>query len=260
VPDSPPADLFDRGLFVVLAQPRTGSTFLCDLLDHHPAVACHDELFHRRWVGLNGTGYDDLKSLPQREAAPLAFLASVVARGLARPGVTRVGFKYFPEHEPAIAALLAERPSIPVVRLRRRSVLAQYASFRNALAARDWFGLEGKARRQRATFALADYLAFHERLEREEKAFARLLRGRAHLALSSASLRRPRTQARLQRFLGLEVLPLRSVRERQDSRRTLARFTNPLVAGCLGPLLRFRWSRRLAGRLLRRRRHAARRA
>ncbi len=260
MPDNLSADLFDRSLFVVLAQPRTGSTFLCDLLDRHPALACHDELFHRRWVGLNGPGYDDLKSLPLRESAPLDFLARVVARGLESPGVRRVGFKYFPEHEPAIAALLVERPAIPVLRLRRRSVLAQYASFRNALAARDWFGLEGKARRLRATFALADYLAFHERLEREEKAFARLLRGRPHLVLTYESLTRPRTQARLQRFLGLEVLPLRSVQERQDSRRTLARFTNPLAAGCLGPLLRFRWSRRLAGRVLRRRRHAARRA
>lgn len=260
MPDRLPAEVLDRSLFVILAQPRTGSTALCRLLDSHAEAICHLELFHRDFVGLNGRGDDDLRSLPLRELAPLDFVAQVVARGLERPGVRRVGFKYFPEHAPAFAALLAERPGIQVVRLRRRGVLAQYASFHNALAAGDWSGRAGTARQQRATFTLADYLAFHERLEREDRAFADLLRDRPHFELTYESLTRPDTQARLLRFLGLAAQPLAAVWRPLDERRTLRRFSNPLAAACLAPLLRWRWSRRLAGRLLRWRRRAARRA
>ena len=47
--------------FVVVAVRRAGSNMLCTLLDSHPAILCHHELFNPRGIfyalGLRGAGF-----------------------------------------------------------------------------------------------------------------------------------------------------------------------------------------------------------
>ena len=44
--------------FVVLAVPRVGSNYLCSLLNSHPEILCHHELFHPKGIYL-AYGYKD---------------------------------------------------------------------------------------------------------------------------------------------------------------------------------------------------------
>lgn len=237
-------------LFVVLAQPRSGSTYLCDLLDGHPAAVCHGELFHGRCI-FYARGFALRPGLePQRAAAlrrssPLGFLEAVVAASLA-DGIRRVGFKLFPEHEPIVLDWLARHRTIPVLRLRRRSWLAQYSSFRIAQLDGTWFNVPGGQRTRRVRFSLRGYLDYAERLAAEERLIHALLRGRPCLELDYETLGRPEVQQRILGFLQLPPAPLSSRYVKQDRRDTLRRFSNPLKAACLGPPLRFAPLRRLA--------------
>lgn len=236
-------------LFVILAQPRTGSTFLCDLLDGHPTAVCHGELFHARCIFYARTFVHPRLEREQaaelRQASPLAFLDEVVVASLT-DGIGRVGFKLFPGHEPVIVDWLARHRTIPILNLRRRSWLAQYSSFRIAQLDRVWFDAPGGQRTRRVRFSFRGYLEFAERLALDERRMRTLLRERPCLHLDYEQLGRAAVQQRILSFLQLPPAPLSSRYAKQDRRGTLQRFSNPLKAACLGPPLRFAPLRRLA--------------
>lgn len=48
--DPMPSDSRFARAFVIVAQPRSGSTLLADALHQHPRITCHDELFTPKWV------------------------------------------------------------------------------------------------------------------------------------------------------------------------------------------------------------------
>ena len=80
--------------FVILAVPRTGSNLLCTLLNSHPQVLCHHEVFNPQGVftalDYRGQGLN-VESLQQRDDDPRGFLDRVWQTGTAD---TCVGFKW----------------------------------------------------------------------------------------------------------------------------------------------------------------------
>ncbi|MDO5620386.1 MAG: Stf0 family sulfotransferase [Paracoccus sp. (in: a-proteobacteria)] len=68
--------------FVIVAQPRSGSTLLASALNEHPKIICHDEVFAPDWVqgyrksnGETETGQSAIQELlKQRKADPEGFL------------------------------------------------------------------------------------------------------------------------------------------------------------------------------------------
>ncbi|MCA9265021.1 MAG: sulfotransferase, partial [Planctomycetales bacterium] len=66
--------------FVILAVPRTGSNLLCTLLNSHPEILCHHEVFNPQGIFLALTQRDrphSLPSLDERNRDPLRFLDEV---------------------------------------------------------------------------------------------------------------------------------------------------------------------------------------
>ena len=64
------------GRFVILGAPRTGTNLLCTLLDSHPDVLCHHEVFNPAgifWALGDRQGALDLGSMAERDADPLGF-------------------------------------------------------------------------------------------------------------------------------------------------------------------------------------------
>jgi hypothetical protein len=81
--------------FVILFVPRTGSNYLAALLDTHPEVLCHHELFlpgsaHRSLSVREGLVDFDAGSAKERDRDPYAFLRRIYANDLGR---NAVGFK-----------------------------------------------------------------------------------------------------------------------------------------------------------------------
>ena len=84
-----------RQKFVIISYPRTGSNLLCSLLDSHPDILCHLEIFHQEAIFLSGDSRA-LKEfdLVKRDADPLRFLGMIWDEDYGRR-LRAVGFKLF---------------------------------------------------------------------------------------------------------------------------------------------------------------------
>ena len=116
--------------FVVVGRSRTGSRWLVDLLDSHPRLRCHGELF---------------------ADAPEAEIDALYARWRARaaPWIRAVGCKVFHHHpgagqESRLWALLERDTAVRVLHLRRRDVLASVVSLKVAGETGTWMRREGE--------------------------------------------------------------------------------------------------------------------
>mmetsp|Transcript_21409 Transcript_21409/g.52801 ORF Transcript_21409/g.52801 Transcript_21409/m.52801 type:complete len:359 (-) Transcript_21409:93-1169(-) len=89
--------------FVILSHQRCGSNLLCGLLNSHPEVAMHNELFHDQRVFSYRWSVPPEWSAAERDKRPLDFLVeALTGSGALRSGSPNgpkaSGFKLFPEH------------------------------------------------------------------------------------------------------------------------------------------------------------------
>jgi len=129
--------------FVVLATPRSGSNWLCSLLDSHPAVLCHHELFNPEGihVALSQRGSDlGFGGLAARERDPEQLLARAWAQHL---GHAAVGFKLNRGQAPAILARVLADPAVRKIVIRRRNRIRSLVSERIAEVSGAWESYAG---------------------------------------------------------------------------------------------------------------------
>lgn len=130
--------------FVIFTTPRTGSSWLVELLDAHPSVTCYGERFYpgrgvRREVGDPGfLRFDDLPTrFVRRTRWGAAWELEVYVRLLFRPrrGVTAVGLKVMLEQARAREGLMAAlgRRGVRAIHLVRDNTLARLISLRAAV-------------------------------------------------------------------------------------------------------------------------------
>jgi LPS sulfotransferase NodH len=134
-----------RTPFVIFTTPRTGSSWLVELLDAHPSITCYGERFYpgRGVPRENGSTdflrFDDLPTRFLRRARPAAALElEAYVALLFRPRrreVRAVGLKVMLEQAHARSGLMAalERRSVRAVHLVRRNTLARLVSLRAAV-------------------------------------------------------------------------------------------------------------------------------
>ena len=131
--------------FVVFSTPRTGSSWLVELLDAHPRVVCYGERFYpgRGVRHENGSTdfvrFDDLPTRFMRRSRPAAALeleAYVALLLRKREGMQAVGLKVMLEQAQARTTLMAtlRRRRTRVVHLVRENTLARLISLRAAIA------------------------------------------------------------------------------------------------------------------------------
>lgn len=114
--------------FVILAAPRTGSNLLCTLLNSHPEVLCHHELFNPNGIfyALDyRDGSLDLGSMESRDREPFAFLQRVWEHP---QGASCVGFKMTRGQDAAVMQNLIEDSGVLKILLTRRNRLKTYIS------------------------------------------------------------------------------------------------------------------------------------
>ena len=122
--------------FMVLADSRTGSTWLMDLLRSHPNVVAYDEVFHGVSVygsRESGVASSEVGPVGRREADPASFLEQAVFAP--KDGSTgAVGFKVFyrhlirRSHRLRLPRALKSATGLRVVSLARRDMLAMLVS------------------------------------------------------------------------------------------------------------------------------------
>ena len=114
--------------FVILAAPRTGSNLLCTLLNSHPDVLCHHELFNPNGIFYAleyRDGSLDFGSMEARNREPFAFLQRVWGHP---QGATCVGFKMTRGQDTAVVQSLIEDASVLKILLYRRNRLKTFIS------------------------------------------------------------------------------------------------------------------------------------
>jgi LPS sulfotransferase NodH len=124
--------------FIILAAPRTGSNLLCTLLNSHPEVLCHHELFNPGGIyyALDyRDGTLDLGSLEARERDPFGFLRSV---WMHTQGAGCVGFKITRGQNDAVMEALLGDPGVLKILLYRRNRLKTYVSEQLAIQTDRW--------------------------------------------------------------------------------------------------------------------------
>jgi LPS sulfotransferase NodH len=114
--------------FIILAAPRTGSNMLCTLLNSHPDVLCHHELFNPNGIFYAleyRDGTLDLGSMETRDQDPFRFLQRVWAHS---QGASCIGFKMTRGQNAAIMQGLINDHGVLKIILYRRNRLKTYVS------------------------------------------------------------------------------------------------------------------------------------
>lgn len=124
--------------FVILNATRTGSNFLCTVLNSHPDILCHHEIFNPHVIGvarhLQGSDFR-LGTMAERERDPVEFLDRVWRTNLDRRAV---GFKMcLWQHEPAYHAVLPDL-SVRKIILKRRNRVKSFVSLLLARQTGEW--------------------------------------------------------------------------------------------------------------------------
>jgi LPS sulfotransferase NodH len=155
--------------FVLIAAPRTGSNWVCSMLNSHPEILCHHEIFNPEGIHYaldHRTGDLQLGTVAERDAAPLDFLARLWPQHFNK---RVVGFKFNRgQHEAVLRHVLTDR-SVRKIVLTRRNRIKTFVSEMIAAQTGQW-----------ESYGLAAGDGLRVRLAVDAQAF------RAHVALNRA--------------------------------------------------------------------------
>jgi LPS sulfotransferase NodH len=110
--------------FVILGHPRCGSTFLCSMLESHPKILCHYEVFHPKEI-VTCYGFKDVAeemrqfTTQTRDENPDLFLKTLFKYNM---GAEAVGFKIFIGHSQEAHNIILNDKSILKILLRRNTI------------------------------------------------------------------------------------------------------------------------------------------
>ncbi len=110
--------------FVILAAPRSGSNMLSSLLNSHPDILCHHELYNPGGIfyalPLRNSNFKLANSMAERDEQPLAFLNQIWKQNLSFPCL---GFKMTHKQNPiAFNALIEDKEIKKIVLIRNNAV------------------------------------------------------------------------------------------------------------------------------------------
>ena len=207
--------------FLIACEARTGSNWMCGLLNSHPQVLCHHEVFHPEAL-YYAFGYRDgrlahLGAIQDRDRDPLRFARALWDED---HGHAAVGFKILAGQVPALLQTLLADTSVRKLILRRRSRVRAYLSLLRARQTGHWAqkSYDGVAVHVEP-LQLAEFARRYERYYTELRA-ATLLQPAREVVYEDLE-RDPRVLAGVLRFLGVDAqdveLSARNVRQSQDT-------------------------------------------
>ncbi|MBB86725.1 sulfotransferase domain-containing protein [Abyssibacter sp.] len=231
--------------FCIIAAPRTGSNWLCSVLDTQPAVVCHYEVFHR-WE-IYSSFHEPLRSRPllyaglrlYRDLMPMRFLDALMQRSFAaHPQAQAAGFKLFPGHNRRVLRAIVRDENWKVIFLTRNNYLAQYSSFKIAKASGQWAKgnvVRRGSAKKKIHFDATEFRRFASRRDAETTRISAMLASREHVQLDYSEIAtRMHEVFELLHIGAPDGDALRTQIEKQNTNDLLARFDNPdAVLDCL---------------------------
>lgn len=133
--------------FVILGMRRTGSNLLAGMLDSHPHITCHHELFHPGGIYCSLSFREKMNGafdIKQRDRDPRGFLDFIWDYDYGDRG-RAVGFKLFSGQNERLLKEVLRDTSIAKIILERRNLLHMYTSFLIARETGVYSALKGAA-------------------------------------------------------------------------------------------------------------------
>lgn len=230
---SPDGDAATR--FVILSAPRTGSNYLCSLLDSHPQILCHHELFNVDGIRYALSQRDaefELGTMAERDADPVGFVHRAWGR---HRGARAVGFKLARRHPEFVFRDVLADPGVRKIVLRRRNRLKTFVSELIARKEQRWthYGARPSELPSLAVEVdVEDLRAFADQQDAFYRRITQTLqaRGQGWIEVAYEELFLPETLARVLAALGFDAQDLAGLRgmtpkrNSDDLRATVANY------------------------------------
>lgn len=226
---------------VVVTAARSGSNLLLSLLNSHPDLYFHGEVFKPAFVATFRAA-PVLKTLigvdptELRDRDPVRFIDTVFALSPTHPRA--VGFKLFLNHNSAVLDAVAARDDMHIMLLDRQNRLASFSSLLIGEMTDVWWVKSGKAAApdtagasQRVIFDAERFEAYRLQLDADFAAFRDRVTPSARLIeIDYSDLLHEQAQRRILRFLGAnQDQPLMADLVKQNPAVLVERFENPEV-------------------------------
>lgn len=221
------------GGFLIIGQPRSGTTWLQTTLNAHPALHCRGELFDPWQIDDDGKKTPGLDAVIARDSDPVRFMDRMLAgEGLAADKAgRRIGAKVLFQHHPALlASYIPARPKLRLIHVRRENKLAQFASMQQVEKTKRWTATEPGLEAPRIDAAPFWAASECNRLENEDFLLQAFLSSLPNplLDVTYRGLFSAGFAERVQRFLGVPEHPgMVSKLVKQGQNRILDRFNEP---------------------------------
>lgn len=128
--------------FVVLAAPRTGSNWVCSMLNSHPEILCHHEIFNPEGIHYaldHRNGDLNFGDMEDRERTPLLFLTRLWRQTF---GCRAVGFKLNRRQNQAVFQSVLNDSEVRKIVLSRRNRIKTFVSEMLAEQTGEWESYE----------------------------------------------------------------------------------------------------------------------
>lgn len=203
----------DYTKFILMGQPRSGSSLVIGSLRKHPQVVGFGELFNRGQIVFNIKGYDNASKVlyKARKEYPIDFLNRYIFSSYLKRK-RAVGFKLFPEqldnqHFGCVWNWIEQNPDIAIILLSRQNTLATYTSFLIAQKTQVWQTLDKSQRSSiNVTVDMEKCLAEFQTRERYEAIARAKIANHRVMEITYEDLSKdPSTHIiKIQEFLGLD--------------------------------------------------------
>ena len=229
--------------FVILFLPRTGSNLLASVLDSHPDILCHHEIFNQRLPQCSQTVRSgeialSLGTAIERDRDPWRFLDMVFSQtGVTPDGqvnrVKMVGAKISPYDNLWVVLSILLNRRVKKIVIKRSNFLAAYVSGQLAMKTGQWAVFKDKqvaAKPSQQVEVNVDRFYAYARKRRFFHSTVRSvlrLTGQLYAEVDYVTLKDPGVRSRLLAFLGVHETVQLSERTQKQERGSLAdRITN----------------------------------
>jgi len=209
--------------FVILAVPRVGSNYLCGMLNSHPEILCHHELFHPNDIYYafgHRNGDLDFGTLQDRDHLPKEFLIRVWEENL---GCAAVGFKLLSGQNRTAFELVLGDTGIKKILLTRRNRIKTYVSLLRAQRTGVYSNAD-KDQRRKDIKVTVDIDSVYENIERNKRYYEWIHKElnasrQIFLEVAYENLTKDEEKLRILEFIGVSLYPayLQPVNKKQSS-------------------------------------------
>ena len=208
---------------VIFSAPRTGSNWLCTILDSHPEILCHHEIFNPEAIHYSLAfrgGQLDLGTVKERDRRPKEVLRRVWQETF---GYRVVGFKLCRGQNPTIFENVLADPGVKAILILRRNRLKTFVSEKVAEVTGEWESYPGMPIGQRRVPVEVDIDTLRAHIETNRRYYdgLRTALGKARktwLELTYEELPYHEERRRALEFLGVSDHELTEATRKQNPR------------------------------------------